>query len=296
MFKKLASQSSTMLLYALILFSLLVGKSTESLVSAADNESLALPESTPRDLGVRLRLKEKPSLLHHPVFLLDRFSPGDPVLPSPDGKGPNCRREAKCERLNNTMCLGVKLPYSSTTFELVGMTQEQIQEKLQFWMALKHVPRCWAVIQPFLCALYMPRCDDDLVDLPSQEMCKMALGPCRILELERGWTSPLRCDDTSRFPPLCKVSSFFFIENVTSHAPLNQINQMDYFVNRMMYVKCASIQLLNAWHHWYPQTALLPFMKVQKVVVCSVPIPCLPPMNIDRYMSLLLGLEVFAWL
>ena len=37
-----------------------------------------------------------------------------------------------------------------------------------FWQNLKSVPKCWAVIQPFLCALYMPRCDNGMVELPSQ--------------------------------------------------------------------------------------------------------------------------------
>lgn len=30
-----------------------------------------------------------------------------------------------------------------------------------------YIPRCWAVIQPFLCSLYMPKCENGLVDLPS---------------------------------------------------------------------------------------------------------------------------------
>lgn len=183
---------------------LVSAKLVQSQVSTIVNDTIVVPESSTRDLGLRHRSKEKPSLLHHPVFLLDRYSPGDPNLPLPAGKGPHCRRKAKCEHMNNTMCLGAKLPYSSTTLELVGLTQEQMQEKLQFWTALKHVPRCWAVIQPFLCALYMPRCEKDEVELPPQELCKMALGPCRILELERGWTTPLRCDDTNKFPANCK--------------------------------------------------------------------------------------------
>lgn len=37
-----------------------------------------------------------------------------------------------------------------------------------FWQNLKSVPKCWAVIQPFLCALYMPRCENGTVELPSQ--------------------------------------------------------------------------------------------------------------------------------
>jgi hypothetical protein len=63
------------------------------------------------------------------AFLRDRFSPGDSILPPPDGKRPYCRHPAKCEHLNYTTCMGVKLPYSSTTLELVGdsSTQEHVQ-------------------------------------------------------------------------------------------------------------------------------------------------------------------------
>jgi hypothetical protein len=33
---------------------------------------------------------------------------------------------------------------------------------------LKKSPKCWAVIQPLLCAVYMPKCQDGIMDLPSQ--------------------------------------------------------------------------------------------------------------------------------
>jgi hypothetical protein len=57
------------------------------------------------------------------AFHRDRFSP------PPEGEGLYCRHPAKCERLNYTTCMGVKLPYGSTTLELVGdsSSQEQIQ-------------------------------------------------------------------------------------------------------------------------------------------------------------------------
>jgi smoothened protein len=42
-----------------------------------------------------------------------------------------------------------------------------------FWQNLKSVPKCWAVIQPFLCALYMPRCENGTVELPSQVHAKL---------------------------------------------------------------------------------------------------------------------------
>jgi len=69
-----------------------------------------------------------------PSFLRDRYSPGNAILPPPDGKGLYCRHPAKCERLNYTTCMGVKLPYGSTTLELVGdsSTQEQIQVRSSY--------------------------------------------------------------------------------------------------------------------------------------------------------------------
>jgi hypothetical protein len=62
-------------------------------------------------------------------FLRDRFSPGDTILSPQDGKGPYCKHPAKCVYLNYTTCMGVKLPYASTSLDLVGdsSTQEQIQ-------------------------------------------------------------------------------------------------------------------------------------------------------------------------
>jgi hypothetical protein len=65
------------------------------------------------------------------AFVRDRYSPGNAP---PDGKGLYCRTPAKCERLNYTTCMGVKLPYGSTTLELVGdsNTQEQIQVRSSY--------------------------------------------------------------------------------------------------------------------------------------------------------------------
>lgn len=78
------------------------------------------------------------------------------------------------------------------------------QERLYLLQALKHVPKCWAVVQPFLCSIFMPKCTNDTVELPSQEMCKMVSGPCRMLINHTIWPSFAKCDNTKLFPRLCQ--------------------------------------------------------------------------------------------
>lgn len=73
---------------------------------------------------------------------------------------------------------------------------------------LYRVPKCWAVIQPVLCALFFPRCDPNtgLMDLPTHEMCKVVLHPCRILMSKIQEQLPyFDCEDKSLFPQDCKV-------------------------------------------------------------------------------------------
>lgn len=71
---------------------------------------------------------------------------------------------------------------------------------------LRNAPRCWAVIQPLLCAVYMPKCENDRVELPSRTLCQATRGPCAIVERERGWPDFLRCTP-DHFPEGCPVSA-----------------------------------------------------------------------------------------
>lgn len=118
-----------------------------------------------------------------------------------------CRRSARCEPLNHTMCFGATLYYKQTSLSLVNSTanQNEIQEQLQKWNSLRSVPKCWALIQTLLCSVYMPRCDNGMVDLPSHEMCRVTRYPCRIVESTLGWPDFLKCGYEKNFPSLCKV-------------------------------------------------------------------------------------------
>ncbi|XP_014239427.1 protein smoothened [Cimex lectularius] len=181
---------------ALLIFIFCVGLS----FCVQDRTSFAVQDRTKVN-GSR-KLKETLDLPERTLFGLNRFHP-----PLVEGKVSYCTRPAKCEELNYTTCMGAKLPYTKTTLELVDglSSQEQAQEQLEEWKRLvQHIPKCWQVIQSFLCSIYMPKCDNGEVFLPSLEMCNATLGPCRILATYQPWPSIFRCDNQTRYPTRCK--------------------------------------------------------------------------------------------
>ncbi|XP_014371325.2 protein smoothened isoform X2 [Papilio machaon] len=128
-------------------------------------------------------------------------------FPEREIKLDSCVRKARCETLGKNICLGVKLPYDKTSVHLTFYdTQNKIQNQLELYRELINVPKCWAVIQPLLCAVFMPKCErilgQDMVYLPSYEMCKITMEPCAILYNTSYFPSFLRCN-TTRFPSKC---------------------------------------------------------------------------------------------
>lgn len=127
-----------------------------------------------------------------------------------EGRYIYCVREAEsvCEELEYTkQCFGQNIPYPSTTLDLTKYySQDQSLEKLISFQALRHVPKCWNVIQPFLCAVFFPKCEKingkDMVYLPSLEMCKITMEPCKILYNSSYFPDFLKCNETN-FPSKC---------------------------------------------------------------------------------------------
>ncbi|XP_017776095.1 PREDICTED: protein smoothened isoform X2 [Nicrophorus vespilloides] len=145
-----------------------------------------------------------------------------------------CQRPARCESLKHQTCMGSKLPYQSTTLDLTDlMSQEEVQEKLMTYQYLRYIPKCWAVIQPFLCALYMPKCENDMVNLPSELMCKITLGPCKILYNASIFPEFMRCEDERLFPSQCKNDVHKLKFNTTGFCmePLVRTEQANWFYN-----------------------------------------------------------------
>ncbi|XP_046414631.1 protein smoothened [Neodiprion fabricii] len=131
-------------------------------------------------------------------FLMDGYTSAESA---------NCRKAAKCIDIsNNTLCMGTRLTYSTTTLDLIpdSTLEGSIQENLNQFRGLMHIPKCWAVVQPFLCSIFMPKCINGIVDLPSQEKCKMVSGPCRLLFNHTIWPSFIRCENAELFPKMCK--------------------------------------------------------------------------------------------
>ncbi|XP_078665081.1 protein smoothened-like [Branchiostoma floridae x Branchiostoma belcheri] len=122
-----------------------------------------------------------------------------------DSQNP-CKKRAKCERLEYSSCLGTSLSYhfTSTTLANDSTNQAEAHGKLVLWTGLRNVPRCWEVIQPLLCSVYMPKCENGYVELPSYEMCAITRGPCKIVEEEQGWPAFLQCQDRNQFISGCE--------------------------------------------------------------------------------------------
>lgn len=75
--------------------------------------------------------------------------------------------------------------------------------------SLRYIPKCWAVVQPFLCSLYMPKCTNDTVDLPLYERCVMVSTACRLVLNHTIWPHFIDCEDQSLFQKAesCKRST-----------------------------------------------------------------------------------------
>ncbi|CAJ1054867.1 smoothened homolog [Xyrichtys novacula] len=133
----------------------------------------------------------------------------------------NCKKTTTCEALKYNTCLGSPLPYTHTSLILAedSSTQEEAFEKLTMWSGLRNAPRCWSVIQPLLCAVYMPKCENGRVELPSQSLCLATRRPCSIVDQERGWPNFLKCD---QFPVGCsnEVQKLKFNTSGQCEAPL----------------------------------------------------------------------------
>lgn len=140
----------------------------------------------------------------------------------------HCFKPTMCQSLTKTTCLGANLPYTSTSFSLVnGTSLDDIEGKLSAWTSLKRVPKCWAALQSFLCAIHMPRCENGSVVLPPVELCRKTRIPCRIMELSGGWPDFMRCENEALFPTNCKrdVKEIKFNNTASCQPPLVETDQ-----------------------------------------------------------------------
>ncbi|XP_078718539.1 protein smoothened isoform X2 [Lampetra fluviatilis] len=140
------------------------------------------------------------------------------------GVAERCVRPAACESLAYNSCLGAALPYPQTALVLASdsRSQHDAQANLQLWAELRRVPRCWEVVQPLLCAVYMPRCSAGVVELPSRALCHATRAPCAVVaRTPHGWPDFLSCQP-ERFPDGCPntVQSVHFNTTSSCAAPL----------------------------------------------------------------------------
>ncbi|RUS88904.1 hypothetical protein EGW08_003343, partial [Elysia chlorotica] len=119
---------------------------------------------------------------------------------------PQCYRSTNitgaCIPVNDSglerMCLGAKIPFTHTSLALAhdSNSLKEVQDRLHLWTGLQNVPQCWAIVQPFLCSVYLPKCTESLgVMLPSKQLCERTRKPCQIVhDINNGWPDFLKCD------------------------------------------------------------------------------------------------------
>lgn len=105
----------------------------------------------------------------------------------------------KCEKLKRTTCMGMALSFNFTTTAIANDSKDQseIETNLDKWKALSFLPRCWEVLHPLLCRVYMPKCDEGRVQLPCRSRCLKTRSPCKVVEKFQdygGWPDFLKCD------------------------------------------------------------------------------------------------------
>jgi hypothetical protein len=113
----------------------------------------------------------------------------------------SCHRPTNhCQHLPNETCFGIPLPYDYVSFNHTGLKYiYDVQSKLSEWTALRGVPKCWAVIRPLLCGVYLSPCDADnmTVEMASRQLCRVIQGPCRIVNADgQEWPEFLRYEFT----------------------------------------------------------------------------------------------------
>jgi len=142
----------------------------------------------------------------NPETFISPDYPGAPYLTSHLSSNAPCTRPGQCTVPTNTslVCFGTKLAHRSTSRDLTSHTGAWQAWQVEEWAGLRNVPQCWAVVQPLLCAVYMPRCHNQTISLVPYQLCKVAQQPCRVIkEIHGDWPDFLQCDNEKTFSKDC---------------------------------------------------------------------------------------------
>jgi smoothened protein len=108
-------------------------------------------------------------------------------------------RTLQCERLKERTCYDITLPFNYTTTGIAkdSKDQQEVVKNLKKWEALSFLPRCWEVLKPLLCRVYMPKCEEGNIRLPCRSLCLLTRAPCEVVEQYDsygGWPDFLKCE------------------------------------------------------------------------------------------------------
>ena len=128
----------------------------------------------------------------------------------------SCHYVADCLPIGeDNICLGGKVKYTQTSLDIVNSsTLRSQQDHLRMWESLQSVPRCWDVLYPLLCAVYMPKCEQSQLEMYRRDMCENVKRQCGIVEeiIDGGWPEFLECNQPYFSTGAdCTVSCYYYI-------------------------------------------------------------------------------------
>lgn len=126
----------------------------------------------------------------------------------------------------------------------------------------------------------MPKCENGEVYLPSKEMCRITLNPCKILYESGIFPDFMRCDDEDLFPSECKNDIHELKFNTTGQCmePLVRTDHPDWVYSGKLFF----IFFQNFFCALYFLFYIYGFKEL-KAVDCDVKTPSSQKTNINKF-------------
>jgi len=188
-----------------------------------------------------------------------------------------------CIQLDNSsaICFGLSLPYRSTSFILSNDSNDynSTQEKLLLWSGLKAIPKCWDVIQPLLCSIYLPRCENNHVYLPPRSLCQITREPCSIVDKHYDWLDLPQCSNNQVYQDTCdKPKDVLKFNKSSCVLPLISTSYKSSYFNE---IEGCGLQCKDPFFDQLEHDDIYRFIKIVTIISCLLSVFALLSFVID---------------